>query len=775
MNAQMAITMRNICTHLLLQVCLWMFMNTPALWAQQAADSSVEGTISLTDGTPGAFATVQVKGTKKGTTADGNGHFTLSNLAPGKHELYVSMMGYEPIRQAVLVGNDKPAQFKAQLKPSNSQLNEVVVTGQYEPQSLKKSVYNVRVIDSERIRLRAAVNVMGVLNNELGFRFSNDLTLGTTDVQLMGMSGRNVKILLDGLPMVDRGDTRESLNQIDINSIERIEIVEGPMSVSYGSDALAGVVNIITKKPGAERLGITARVQEETANQDYNFLANQGVHIQNVGVTWQQKGWNASAGVTNNTFGGWQGQSVGRTKDWLPKDQLFGHGKFGYRTDNVNVYYRLDALKENLLSQGLENENTNQARDQKYITHRYVHQLQGDWKLSDRLQLNGQASYTDYQRRTQTTILDVTTGRRTLSLGEGEQDLSKFASQTYRATASYKVSSAVSLQPGIDINLDAASGARILGSPTINDYAFFVSSTLNPTSHISIRPGLRFIKNSVYDAPPVIPSLNTKLALTKNLDLRLAYARGFRSPALRELYFNFFDASHSLRGNPNLKAENSNSFNGSLVWQGNARFKSTLGFFYNVFNNLISYGADPSDPRVQMNINIDKFKTTGATLENVFSWKDLSATIGFSYIGRYNNLLATPDTINYATGRLATFMWSPEVNTNFTYALRKIDTKLSLFYKYSGKRPTYLATVNTDGQVSATLTEIAPFHWADFTITKGLSKYLSLTTGIKNLFNITRLANTSTDTGGAHSSSGPAPVSYGRSYFLGLTFQWYKN
>lgn len=746
-----------------------------ALNAQSLAGSTVEGNVTIADGSPAAFATIRAKGSKNVTAADKNGHFMLTNLLPGKHDIQISMIGYETNSQSVTIEKGRSAQVVVQLKPGHNQLNEVVVTGQYEPQSLKKSVYNVRVIDSERIRLRAPVNVMGVLNNELGFRFSNDLTLGTTDVQLMGMSGRNVKILLDGLPMVDRGDTRESLNQIDINSIDRIEIVEGPMSVSYGSDALAGVINIITKKPGSEQLGITARIQEETANQDYNFLTNQGLHIQNVGVTWQKKGWNASAGITNNTFGGWQGQSIGRAKDWLPKDQLFGHGKLGYRTDNATIYYRLDALKENLISEGPANINTNQARDQKFITYRYVHQLQGDWKISDRFQLNTQASYTDYQRRTQTTILDVTTGRRTLSLGEGEQDLSKFSSQTYRVTASYKASSIVSVQPGLDINLDGATGARIQGSPTINDFAFFVSSTLNPTSRISIRPGLRFIKNSVYDAPPVIPSLNTKFALTSTLDLRLAYALGFRSPALRELYFNFFDASHSIKGNPNLKAENSNSFNGSLAWQPTRTFKSTLGFFYNSFNNLISYGIDPNDPRISMTINIDKFKTTGATLENVFNWKDLSATIGFSYIGRYNNLLATPDTVSYANGQLTTFMWSPEVNTNLTYTLRAIDTKVSLFYKYSGKRPNYLATVNSDGQVTATLTEIAAFHWADLTVTKPIAKFLTLTAGAKNLFNITRLANNSTDTGGAHNASGPSPVSYGRSYFLGLNFRWYKN
>ena len=78
-------------------------------------------------------------------------------------------------------------------------LEEVVVTGQYKPQSLKKSVYQIRTINSERIKQSGATNVQQVLNNQLGFRFSSDNTLGTTDVQLMGMSGRNVKILLDGV------------------------------------------------------------------------------------------------------------------------------------------------------------------------------------------------------------------------------------------------------------------------------------------------------------------------------------------------------------------------------------------------------------------------------------------------------------------------------------------------------------------------------------------------------------------------------------------------
>jgi outer membrane receptor for ferrienterochelin and colicins len=82
-------------------------------------------------------------------------------------------------------------------------------------------------------------------------------------------------------------------------------------------------------------------------------------------------------------------------------------------------------------------------------------------------------------------------------------------------------------------------------------------------------------------------------------------------------------------------------------WRGRQVLNSNQrsAFFYNDFNNLISYGIDPSDPRVSMTINIDKFKTTGVHAgKRLFGWKDLQATVGFSYIGRYNNLLTTQAT-----------------------------------------------------------------------------------------------------------------------------------
>src|ERR1700754_3549242 len=80
----------------------------------------------------------------------------------------------------------------AQDSTKTRSLDEVIITGQYKPQSVKNSVYQVRTISNERIKLSGATNLQQVLNNQLGFRFSNDMALGITDVQLNGMSGRNV-------------------------------------------------------------------------------------------------------------------------------------------------------------------------------------------------------------------------------------------------------------------------------------------------------------------------------------------------------------------------------------------------------------------------------------------------------------------------------------------------------------------------------------------------------------------------------------------------------
>jgi outer membrane receptor for ferrienterochelin and colicins len=737
----------------------------------QTSSGLIEGKVLSKDGKPLPGAHILLKGTSSSFITTNEGLYSFSTQEGAKN-LIISTLGNNKIEiETIVRAGETTVVPDVRLTELPLSLEEVVITGQFEAQSLKNSVYQVRIIDSERIRMRGATNVQTILNTELGIRFSNDLTLGTSDIQLMGMSGQNVKILQDGIPMVDRGSTRESLGQIDINTIERIEIVEGPMSVMYGTDALAGVINIITKKGvNGSNLAVNAKFQEETTGGEYDPFENEGTHNQSVGLMWQIKNIQFSGNVTRNNFGGWQGSSTERAKDWMPKDQMLYTASARYQGKKWNAWYRFNGTDETIRYLGNRNSITKIAVDKDYNTYRWFHQLQSEYRINEKLNLNGALSYTDYSRKTLSTNVDAN-NRRTLSLEPGAQDESVFTTAFFRGTAFYKINSSLSFLAGVDLSDNSSSGARIKGSPTITEYALFVAPELRFGQIFKLSPGLRFLKNSVYDAPPAIPSLNGKLAISKTLDFRFGYARGFRSPALRELYFDFHDASHSINGNVNLKAEYSNSFNSFFVWQSvskpDLRVSSTLGGFYNIFHNLIDTGVDPTNASQTTFLNIHLFKTQGLTLENKLFGKKIQASIGGSYIGRYNQFSDSPEDF----GRLPQFVWSSEINANFLYSFSKIGATANLFYKYSGKRPIYEST----DQVSVHLAETAGFHMADLTLSKRFGKLLNVIGGVKNIFDVTTLINTSMDSGGAHSTGGAVPMSYGRSYFLGLNIQWSKN
>lgn len=652
-------------------------------------------------------------------------------------------------------------------KQDNKQLDEVVVTGQYAPRSIKNSVYKIRVINQEAIQLRGVTNVLNVLSNELGVRLSTDYTLGETDLQLMGVSGQRVKVLLDGVPLVDRDATRQSLAQIDISQVERIEIIDGPMSTAYGTDALGGVINLVTKKSKAkEQLTVTSRVQEESVGKYYDPFTKEGIHNENIGINWQHKGWGIAAYGTRNNFGGYKDTAAYPAKVSKPKEQWITGATLSYNRNKWNIWYRLDYLDEKLIAAGVMNINTGKGQDQYYITHRYTHQLQANWQLKHNITVNNTASYQDYTRNTETYTVDYLNNTKTVATGSGYWDVTKFKTLFFRSTMQWFVSPIVSLQPGIEIKNDQTSGQRIQAdAPAITDYSLFVSAEITPVNGISIRPGIRFSKNSQYDAPPVIPSLNAKFGLTKNVDLRLSYAHGFRAPILRELYFYFFDANHSIEGNPALKAEYSDSYMASVAWSNNkpvVQLTSTLSGFYNNYTNFIDM-ALIDGTSIYSYFNVSKYKTAGTTLENKLNYRRLIATLGFSYIGRYNQL-------KESDASLPQFTWSPEVNSNIIYRFTKLKGEIGVFYKFTGQTPSY----STSGAGDIYLSKISSWHWADITISKHLFKYFTVQGGIKNLFNVQKV-NSTLQSSGAHSTGGPILTGYGRSWFMGLSYQWSKH
>lgn len=643
-------------------------------------------------------------------------------------------------------------------------LEDVVITGQFEPQSARKSVYSVRTIPMEIIQARGATKLEDVLNTELNVRFSQDQALGGSNLSLQGLSGQNVKVLIDGVPMVGRQGTSNeiNINQINPQTVERIEIVEGPMSVVYGADALAGVINIITKKEVEGTWSLNARVQEETAGEEYGL--EEGTHNQSLGGGYSWDKLYTHLDLSRNNFGGWQGNAEGRDKQWHPKKQWLASGLVGWKTDKSDVYYRLDYLNENIYNPGVFE--GNEALDQDYITNRFMHQIQGSHNFSERFNFNGALAYTSYERKTQTSTVDRITGNERLALGAGLQDVNQFGGTTARGTFQYKINDKVAIQPGFDINLEQGEGGRIQsGVQNINDYAFFGSVEWQIVKALQIRPGIRIVHNTVYKAPPVIPSINSKLVLSKHHDLRASYGRGFRAPSLRELYFDFFDASHAIEGNQNLKAELSHSYNASWNWQvidkDQMRFNTSLGTFYNTVENMIGFGQKPGNTLITTYLNIDRFKTKGVTLRNNLKFGKLTAAVGFSYIGRFNQYLESANDLDE-------FTWSPEVVTTLSYKVPTAGLILSLYHKHTGVTP-YYEIADVDGAETISLAKISSYDWFDFSIQKDVLKNFILTTGVRNLLDVKNINNTSVD-GGTHSSGGSRPIGYGRSYFLGISY-----
>jgi outer membrane receptor for ferrienterochelin and colicins len=663
------------------------------------------------------------------------------------------------------------ALFAQQDSSKRKELTEVVVTGQYKPQSLKNSVYQVRTISKDRIQKQAATNLQDVLTNELNIRFTQDAATGGSDITMLGLKGQNVKILIDGLPVIGRQGTSNeiNINQIDINSIERIEIVEGPMSVVYGADALAGVINIITKKAATTKFAVTARLHEETIGKEYG--SKQGIHNQYAGFSFNHKKWELGGAAGRNYFCGWKDTAVGRELVWHKKDQILANGYIGYATNKFSLRYRIDGLDEIITNPGnflfrQESSGDTLATDQEYLSQRVMQQLQGAYTVSSRLNFQAQSSYSNYSRQVFSTTVSKKTGDVRLNTAAGMQSVVDFTGFTARATAFYKLNKLFSFQPGIDVNIDKGEGERLsAGTNLIKDYAFFISSEITPNEKINIRPGVRIISNSVYDAPPAIPSINAKWAVSNNVDVRLAYANGFRSPSLRELYFNFFDANHQIIGNPALKAETSNSFTGSVNWKKiNAKevvYTTVLNGYYNMVKNLIDYAVSANDPNIFTLLNVSDSRTAGASLSTAAKYKTWNFSVGTAYTGFYNDYAAADKT-------LPQMQWSPEANATAGYSFTKLKLDLNLFYKFTGKRPFY--TLKDQEYV---LASIKAYHMADITASKKLGKYLMVQTGIRNLFNVGRV-NSTVVSNGLHTASGVRSIATGRSLFAGLQFNWTK-
>lgn len=210
----------------------------------------LRGIVSGSNGTL-SYATIVIRNSPLGTTTDSAGRYEFANLKPGQYSVMASAVGYKTQTKIASVTENQPVVIDFTMLPAEtSSLNEVVVTGTMKEVSRLASPVPVEVYSPAFFRKNPTPSVFDALQNVNGVRPQLNCNIcNTGDIHINGLEGPYTMILIDGMPIVSGLSSVYGLSGIPNSLIERVEIVKGPASSLYGSEAVGGLINIITKKP----------------------------------------------------------------------------------------------------------------------------------------------------------------------------------------------------------------------------------------------------------------------------------------------------------------------------------------------------------------------------------------------------------------------------------------------------------------------------------------------------------------------------------------------
>ncbi|GAB5564952.1 MAG: hypothetical protein Wins2KO_20150 [Winogradskyella sp.] len=692
------------------------------------------------------------------------------------------------------------AQEKEEVKKDSSKveaLDEVVVKGESNVMSVSKKLFTVGTIKRRDIENVAGNNLADVLFNKLNITVTPDASNGRSTVSLFGLDGQYVKILIDGIPVTSDNGVGNNIDitQINLDDVERVEIVEGSMGVLYGDNAVAGVINIITKR-GLKSDGweIQLSLQEETVGNEFE-LFNQGRHIQSIRATNQvNEKLSYAFGISRNNFAGFYNDFRGpdyvniqngivsndtlRGTEWNPKDQITVSANTDFNLGIHNVFYKLQYFNEDLdiynrmvngrFVNGMLNPT---ALDQNYNTNRWVSNLNVSGPLNGETLYNFSFSYQNQKRQYQEYIYNIFE-QQTESVEV--DNLSQSSEVWYSKAFVNKIipkSNFFDLQLGYEFTNQTGFDAIATGDyssdvveNTITNYELFSIVELQPFKRLSLNPGARFTYSTQFDSN-LIWSLSSTYDFTENLKLKAVVGSAFRAPNFEELFFYFVDANHNVRGNPDLQPEDGISVFVNLK----DRYKiakegvltSNFTFFHINLNDAISsIISEDEDGRILFTQdNIAYSKRFGFTLDNNFFYKNWNIGFGGTYLGTKNVIDASEENnIDY--------LWGLNLQSSLAYKIDKWNTTVSAQLKYTGR--TQGLFNDADGEQFVGETEA--FTWLNASINSKISDKLAVTLGARNLLDVVNINTASS--AGAHSSSTTTSqlIGNGRSYFLKLLY-----
>ncbi len=400
--------------------------------------------------------------------------------------------------------------------------NEIVVTATRTERKLSNVAVPVAIINQKRIQQNGSLRLNDILQEQPGIYLTNGFGTG---VQMQGLNPDYTLILIDGEPMVGRTAGVLDLNRITVGNIKQIEIVKGPSSSLYGSEALAGVINIITDKPKTNKLDVSARYGSyHTAdfNLTGSFRKNK-LAYQGFGNIYRTDGYSIRPNSVERNIAPIQRYTMQHHFNWYFSTKTNLSLNFRWNDEHIKNIISVTNNGNITTSEGAENNKDLNATIQ--LAHRFNNRVKNTSRLYgtryeslQELATTSGSPYTDYFK----------------------QQFARIENQT-----DFVINDQFELNTGIGYTVETANSTRYDNSNNTktNHIGFaFVQSEWKPFSALTLIGGARFDNNELY-AAAFSPKLALQYKINNQFSLKGSIGRGFKAPDFRQLYLNFTNAA----------------------------------------------------------------------------------------------------------------------------------------------------------------------------------------------------------------------------------------
>lgn len=511
---------------------------------------------------------------------------------------------------------------------SSSEEDVIVVTAGKIEQSVSNAVEKIQVVTSEDIKKSGAKTLTEAVKSVPGVSIKGAAAGNPVDsISMQGFYSDYVKILVDGIAVSGDIGGATAVFQVPVEDIERIEIIQGASSALYGSDAMGGVINIITKKvqPSADKIDFKGALTEEfTLKKDNdwrnyasaNFSFGAGRICSSVSGSFDY-----TPGKKDYEYYAFAGKYVSyyetpfkrmgfvrASVDW--KDSWGRTGFYTLFSDAVQ--------KSNFSAVGFDSGSV-----MEYKTDRIEAGLSGEYKYSEKLCFSGFSSVKGFLLSTDFEHFTSDSGSGFLYRNSTASD-SNFIDWESELRSSWNLNELNFFLFGFNANLQTVDGDSFEGREKQLLLSSYAQDTITFLSKkICIVPGVRFdyipeISGNA-QAFMVTPKLSVKYSPVKDSVIRFSYGMGYKTPTLKQKFWSFYhnyapgEGNFILNGNPDLESEKSQSFNLSFEQNVINLFKiSVSGYFNYIIDMIDSEIIDKNTvPQTRSYINVGKAVTYG--------------------------------------------------------------------------------------------------------------------------------------------------------------------